>query len=510
MATKRKTPSDTRVSEAPEQRTIDVDVQDIDTRGRTLVGYAAVYNAVSEDLGGFTERIAPGAFGNVLDADVRALLNHDPNQVLGRTRSGTLRLHDEQRGLRFEIDIPDSPLGENVRASVARGDIDGASFRFTVDRDSWDGDLRTVESVRELKDITVATFGAYPAASVELRTRPTDQGEAQGDNMGDQPDNQQQQTTEQPEESRGLEVRNPGSLRVEERAERPMFQTMTEAFRSRGFPGHAASITWDEYRTFVWSAGTVLTDLNPTRVQGVPLGMDTRYAYPAFPSTSVDSATTAVQVLRQSARVLPAGTAIVRPLDAVTSKPATAGTAEVSTVQLSQVAAIETNVPEIILQQPLFQSLVETDLRFAINEGYDALVLDGLSTAGTVGTSGTALIDVRRAITTLQASGYQPDTLVIDSQGAEALDLMQTSGSEGFFIWSPGNYAPAIWGLNRRVTKARGTAVVDSTSFGRLYSSPLALQRFEVDAGSTNRSNVRLEGHAAFSVERVAAAIRIT
>ena len=77
---------------APEQRTIDVDVKDIDTRGRTLHGYAAVYGAESGDLGGFRERIAPGAFAGVLDADVRALLNHDPNEVLRQDQSGTLRL----------------------------------------------------------------------------------------------------------------------------------------------------------------------------------------------------------------------------------------------------------------------------------------------------------------------------------------------------------------------------------------------------------------------------------
>ncbi len=158
---------------APEQRTVDVDVQALDTRGRTLHGYAAVYGAESRDLGGFTETIAPGAFAGVLDADVRALLNHDPSQVLGRTRSGTLRLADEQRGLRFEVDLPDSPLGENVREAVKRGDIDGASFRFVVGQETWAGDKRTIVSVKDLQDITVATYGAYPDASVELRTRPT-------------------------------------------------------------------------------------------------------------------------------------------------------------------------------------------------------------------------------------------------------------------------------------------------------------------------------------------------
>src|SRR3712207_3100255 len=104
---------------APEQRTVDVDVHDIDTRGRTLVGYAAVYGATSHDLGGYVERIAPGAFADVLaDADVRCLLNHDPNQVLARTKSGTLRLHDEERGLRFEAELPESPLGQNVKEAV--------------------------------------------------------------------------------------------------------------------------------------------------------------------------------------------------------------------------------------------------------------------------------------------------------------------------------------------------------------------------------------------------------
>ena len=161
---------------APEQRTIDVDVENLDTRGRTVHGYAAVYDVLSEDLGGYREKIAAGAFAGVLDSDVRALLNHDPNEVLGRTKSGTLRLFDEQRGLRFELDLPDSPIGDNVREAVRRGDLDGASFRFVVGDEDWHGDVRTVTRVEELHDVTVATYPAYPAAAIELRTRPPKEG----------------------------------------------------------------------------------------------------------------------------------------------------------------------------------------------------------------------------------------------------------------------------------------------------------------------------------------------
>jgi uncharacterized protein len=311
---------------APEQRTIDVDVEDIDTRGRAVVGYAAVYGARAQ-LDGFTEENAPGAFAGVLEGDVRALLNHDPNIVLGRTKSGTLRLSDEQRGLRFELDLPESRA--DLREAIARGDLDGASFRFKVGEDRWDGDHRTVTRVAELKDITLATYPAYPAASIELRTRL----EAQV----------QEQETEQRDD--GREQRPPaGSLRVEERSELPLFRSLADLYVERGFfENRTAEIGWDEYRT-VWSGGTVLTDLAPVRREGVGLGYDTRWLYPVLPQTAVSDATTAVQYLRQSGRTL-AGTAVIRPLDSVSTKPSVAGTAELVSAQLQQVAAIHPDVP---------------------------------------------------------------------------------------------------------------------------------------------------------------------
>jgi len=186
-----------------EQRTIDVDVNDLDVRGRTLHGFAAVYGVLSHDLGGFKEKIAPGAFADVLSADVRCLVNHDPNQVLGRTRSGTLRLHDEERGLRFECDLPNSPLGDNVREAVKRGDVDGASFRFKCADEDWDGEVRTVTKVGELHDVTVATYGAYPDASIELRTRPIIE------------------TEEEPEVKTEARTTQGGGLTVEDRSAAP-------------------------------------------------------------------------------------------------------------------------------------------------------------------------------------------------------------------------------------------------------------------------------------------------
>ena len=308
---------------APEQRTIDVDVQDVDTRGRTLHGYAAVYGAEA-DLGDFRERVAPGAFADVLaDADVRALLNHDPNEVLGRTRAGTLAWPTRSAGCASRSTCPTSPLGENVREAVARGDIDGASFRFVVGDEDWDGELRTVKTVRELHDISVATYGAYPAASVELRTRPP---AAPNDQENDVTDTDNQQPPEEPAAR--------GGLQVEERAETTRKPAgLAAQFRAAGFPGETATIGYPEFRAATWTGDA--DDLNPTRVQGVALGHDQRYAYPAFGQVAVDAGQTAVQILRQSARTLASASDVIRDIDAVTAKPETDSVLEVAPVSLS-------------------------------------------------------------------------------------------------------------------------------------------------------------------------------
>ena len=102
-----------------------------------LTGYAAVFNSLSEDLGGFRERIAPGAFKRTLNdnADVLALVGHKRDLPLGRTASGTLTLAEDDRGLRIAIDLPDTSYARDLRASVKRRDITGMSFGFSVAED---------------------------------------------------------------------------------------------------------------------------------------------------------------------------------------------------------------------------------------------------------------------------------------------------------------------------------------------------------------------------------------
>ncbi len=494
--------------DAPEQRTIDVDVRDIDTRGRMLVGYAAVYGAESGDLGGFSERVAPGAFRDVLaspELDVRALLNHDPNAVLGRSRSGTLRLADDERGLRFELDLPESPLGENVRASVARGDIDGASFRFRVGRDTWEGSRRTVETVAHLADCSVATFGAYPAASVELRTRPAVDQPLETAVPENETDNR---SAPEPPERRG-------TLSV---AQRPGLTTsaghrgLADAFRTNGFPGETASVPFDEFRaaTFTGTADA----LSPLRVNGVNLGADQRYAWVAFGLVGVAPGDTSVQVLSQSARTLPATASMIRNIDAVTAKPEVDSVLAILNVPLKQVAAIEKNVPNVYLEQPVFNSVIENDLRLALNEALDKLVLDAVAASGfQVPGTDALLVSIRKAMTTILASGYSPDTLILTPANAEELDVLVSgiSGGTNDYVFGAGAFAPGtIFGLNKRISKTAAVPfVADSRALGKLYASPIRLARFEVDAGATNRSNVRLEGSAVFGVERQDAAVRI-
>tara|TARA_R110000803_G_scaffold59494_1_gene118108 strand:+ start:3893 stop:4558 length:666 start_codon:yes stop_codon:yes gene_type:complete len=167
------------MSSTTERRTATEGVElreDVDADGPVAIGYAATFNKLSQNLGGFVERIAPGAFRSTLkQADVRALFNHEPDLLLGRSTSGTLRMVEDEVGLRYEIDLPDTSLGRDVGELLKRGDITGSSFGFRVISEDWsetdDGyPLRTLTEIGPLRDVGPVTFPAYTSSEASLRS----------------------------------------------------------------------------------------------------------------------------------------------------------------------------------------------------------------------------------------------------------------------------------------------------------------------------------------------------
>lgn len=159
-----------------------LDIQNLQTRSEgdnesnVIEGYAAVFNSPTNIWDMFTEVIAPGAFADAIasNEDIRALFNHDWNNVLGRTKSGTLRLSEDNRGLKFEVDLPNTTLARDLSESLKRGDISQCSFGFIPTSETWDYEpevpVRTINSV-ELHEISVVSIPAYEDTEVSLRSK---------------------------------------------------------------------------------------------------------------------------------------------------------------------------------------------------------------------------------------------------------------------------------------------------------------------------------------------------
>lgn len=153
----------------PERRSLAVEIR---AKGRTLEGYAATFNNPADIGGRFVETIARGAFASSLrdKGDILALVDHDPGRVLARTRSGTLKLAEDTRGLAFTLDIPDTSHGRDVLALAERGDLGGMSFGFTAVDEHRDGDRRELRGV-ELHEISVVlAWPAYDGTIVHARS----------------------------------------------------------------------------------------------------------------------------------------------------------------------------------------------------------------------------------------------------------------------------------------------------------------------------------------------------
>ena len=158
----------------------DIEVRNDDGKN-VVVGYGAVFNSESNDLGGFVEYIADGAFDGRLEDDVRFLINHD-GLPLARTTNNTLRLSVDERGLKYEADMPDTTLANDLMTLLRNGTISQSSFAFTVEEDSWENvegrNIRTINKVSRLYDVSSVTYPAYnEAGSFALRSLETWQEE---------------------------------------------------------------------------------------------------------------------------------------------------------------------------------------------------------------------------------------------------------------------------------------------------------------------------------------------
>lgn len=147
-----------------------------DTNGSTITGYAAVFEKLSDPIYGmFREKIRSGAFKESLKTNnVRALWNHNSDYVLGSTKTGTLKLEEDDKGLRFELTPPDTQAGRDAVTSIKRGDVEGMSFGFLVRKQEWNDEdaknpIRTLLDV-DLKEISPTGFPAYPQTSAGVRS----------------------------------------------------------------------------------------------------------------------------------------------------------------------------------------------------------------------------------------------------------------------------------------------------------------------------------------------------
>jgi HK97 family phage prohead protease len=164
-------------SKEPEIRTnsVEFEIRSEDD-GMTFTGYASVFNSPSEDLGGFIEYVAPGAFKRSLQSrnEVKLLWNHDSGEPLASLRGGTMQLVEDERGLKVTAQLPNTTRGRDVAELLRTNVISEMSFGFNVIKDNWsrDGQTRTLESVR-LFEVSVVSFGAYKATEAAVRSQPT-------------------------------------------------------------------------------------------------------------------------------------------------------------------------------------------------------------------------------------------------------------------------------------------------------------------------------------------------
>lgn len=149
-----------------------------ETQTHTIEGYAAMYNQRT-NLGWMDEEIMPGAFDDVLNDDVRALINHDPSLILARSVNGkgTLKLELDEKGLKYSYSTPNRTYAKDLQDAIESGDVSQSSFSFSIKEENWvrsendtDNDLRQINKIERLFDVSPVTFPAYQDTSVAKRS----------------------------------------------------------------------------------------------------------------------------------------------------------------------------------------------------------------------------------------------------------------------------------------------------------------------------------------------------
>lgn len=142
----------------------------------TFYGYALKWERKSQNLGGFREKVTENASAESIGQDdIRALFNHDPNLILGRNRSGTLRLSEDSTGLHYEVDMPDTTYARDLSEAMKRGDVSQSSFGFKVIDQEWgideeDFPIRSLNKI-SLFDVSPVTYPAYTDSTSGLNER---------------------------------------------------------------------------------------------------------------------------------------------------------------------------------------------------------------------------------------------------------------------------------------------------------------------------------------------------
>lgn len=210
------TPQETRTNSEKEIRTFNVENLELRQEGEDniVVGYGSVFNTLSNELGGFREIIAEGAFDGRLNDDVRFLINHD-GLPLARTTNGTLKLTTDERGLKYEAQVANTSLGRDLIELMKNGTVNQSSFAFVVEDDSWevrDGiNIRTVNKVSRLYDVSAVTYPAFEEASVALRSMEAWQKEEEEKKMQE---NLEKEMEERVKEDKDLTKRSLAELRL--------------------------------------------------------------------------------------------------------------------------------------------------------------------------------------------------------------------------------------------------------------------------------------------------------